>query len=143
MSEDQIRILFQRIDNLKIDQQAAWGKMNVSQMICHCADGVRMALGTKNPKVYGNISREKIIELAKAGKTVPTPEGYGQVEGDGTPATDFENDMQILKDLIMEFSKLKEDFVFPPHAYFGTLIRERWNDLVLYHLDHHLKQFGV
>ena len=63
MTEDQINILYQRIDNLNINQKAIWGKMNVSQMICHCADGIRMALGTKNPKVYGNISREEVIEL--------------------------------------------------------------------------------
>lgn len=143
MNEDQIRTLFQRIDNLQIDQKAAWGKMNVNQMICHCADGIRMALGTKNPTVYGNISREEVLALTKAGKTVPTPQGYGQVEGEGTPPTNFESDKQLLKGLINEFSKLDEAFAFPPHAYFGTLTRERWNGLVIYHLDHHLKQFGV
>jgi Protein of unknown function (DUF1569) len=143
MNEDQVRTFYQRINNLKIDQKAVWGKMNVSQMICHCADGIRMALGTKNPKVYGNISRDEIIELAKAGKTVPTPDGYGQVEGDGTPPIDFESDKQLLKDLIKEFSKPDEAFVFPPHAYFGSMTREQWVSLVIYHLDHHLKQFGV
>lgn len=143
MTEDQTNILYQRIDNLNINQKAIWGKMNVSQMICHCADGIRMALGTKNPKVYGNISREEVIELSKAGKTVPTPEGFGQVEGDGTSPVDFESDKQLLKDLINEFSKLDEAFAFPSHAYFGTLTKERWDGLVVYHLDHHLKQFGV
>ncbi len=143
MNEDQIRTLYQRIDNLKIDQKAVWGKMNVSQMICHCADGIRMALGTKKPTAYGTRSAAEIMALAKAGKIVPTPPGFGQVEGEGTPSVDFEKDRQLLKDLIMEFSKSDKDFIFAPHAYFGTVTRERWNILVIYHLDHHLKQFGV
>jgi hypothetical protein len=126
-----------------MDQKAAWGKMNVSQMVCHCADQIRLALGTKMATSQRSINPEEIIALAKAGKTVPTPPGFDQVAGEGTPPIDFESDKQTLKGLIIEFSKLDKDFAFPPHPYFGTVTRERWNGLVIYHLDYHLKQFGV
>ena len=143
MTEDQINTFYQRIDNLKIDEKAIWGQMTVTQMLCHCADQIRMALGTKKPTVYGTRAAAEIMALAKTGQIVPTPPGFGQVEGEGTPSINFEKDRQLLKGLIIEFSKSDKDFIFAPHAYFGTVTRERWNTLVIYHLDHHLKQFGV
>ena len=49
-------------------------------MLCHCADQIRLALGTIRAEEYGALTPEKVITLSKAGKTVPAAKGLGQVE---------------------------------------------------------------
>lgn len=143
MIENDIKVFFERIDRLTLDHKPLFGKMNVSQMICHCADQIRMALGSKIPLEYGNVDVKEIMALAKAGKSVPAPKGLGQVEGEGTPPTDFENDKKLLKETVLEFANWKEEEPMADHAYFGPADKTRWTKMVIYHLDHHLKQFGV
>lgn len=133
----------QRIDRLSLAHKPTFGKMNVRQMVCHCTDFYRMALGTKLPEEYDRFTTDALKALAKAGKTVPAPAGFGQVEGKGTAPTDFENDKELLKRSIIDFYDLPPDYVFARHAYFGFLSREKWLALAAYHLNHHLEQFGV
>lgn len=112
-------------------------------MVCHCADFFRMAKGTKQAGEYGKVDPEEIKSLARSGKTTPTPKGFGQVEGGGTKPTEFEKDKMVLKDFILEFSRLSEDYKFAVHPYFGELDHRGWTGLAIYHLNHHLGQFGV
>lgn len=142
MAEEQVQQIFQRIDNLKAEQKALFGKMNAHQMICHCADQLRLAIGTKTSIEYDREFANEVIALAKAGKPVPTPKGLGQVEGDGTKPTDFENDKKILKEHILTFQNLPMNG-YAPHPYFGRIDKNRWDGLVAYHLNHHLRQFNV
>ncbi len=143
MNEVQIKQFFERIENLTLESKQSFGKMNVNQMVCHCTDFYRMANGTKKANDYGKISPNDIIELVKSSKSTPAPNGFGQVEGDGTQPTDLKNDKRILKEHILEFSKLPENYKFTLYPYFGDIDRKRWNELELYHLNHHLEQFGV
>jgi len=110
-------------------------------MVCHCTDFFRLALGHKMAEEYNVVDPKEIMALSLSGKTVPTPKGFGQIEGDGTLPTNLENDKIILKEFIFEFSKFNGDFA--EHPYFGMMDRKRWEELAAYHLNHHLKQFGV
>jgi len=143
VTEKQILQFFARIDNLTSGQKPLFGRMNVNQMICHCTDLFRMAKGTKKAREYGQVDPNEIILLAKSLKSTPTPKGFGQIEGEGTMPTDLENDKKILKDHILEFSELPEDYKYALHPYFGEINRKRWIGLVIYHLNHHLGQFNV
>jgi hypothetical protein len=143
MIEIQIQQFFDRIEGLNLELKPAFGKMNVNQMVCHCADFYSMAKGTKSANEYGKVDSSAIIALAKAGKPAPTPSGFGQTEGEGTATTDLENDKRILKDHILEFSKFPETYEFASHPYFGKISYKRWCGLEMYHLHHHLEQFGV
>ncbi|MGI9551965.1 MAG: DUF1569 domain-containing protein [Aurantibacter sp.] len=143
MTNKEITSFFQRIAHLTPEQKPLFGKMNAHQMVCHCTDQIRLALGTLKAKEYGKLSPKEVFAFSNVGRTVPTPKGLGQVEGDGTKPTTFENDVVILKRHISEFSKLDSNFEFGAHPYFGMLNKEKWTSLTLYHLDHHLKQFGV
>jgi len=120
VSEEQIVHFFKRIDILGSEHKPLFGEMNVNQMICHCTDFFRLANGSKKAFEYGVVDPKSINSLAKSNKPIPTPKGFGQVEGDGTLPTNLENDKKILKEHILEFSKLP-----------------------IFHLDHHLKQFNV
>lgn len=143
MTEILIQQFFERIDNLTINSKASFGKMNVNQMVCHCTDFFKMVNGTKKANAYGKINPMEATELAKSGKTVPTPDGFGQVEGDGTQPVDLDSDKKILKEHILEFSKFSEKYEFAKHPIFGDMDYKRWNGLSIYHLNHHLEQFGV
>ena len=64
MTGDDLKGFFERIDRLTPDHKPLFGKMNVNQMVCHCADQVRMALGSKIPLEYGNVDAKEIIAMA-------------------------------------------------------------------------------
>ena len=135
--------LYGNLYDLLEPNENTFGKMDVNQMVCHCTDFFRMAKGTKKAEEYGTIGSAEIKALAPAGETIPAPKGFGQVEGQATKPTDLENDKKILKDHIRWFSQLPEDFDLAPHPYFDKMDSEKWIALAIYHLDHHLKQFGV
>jgi hypothetical protein len=141
--EEQIDALLQRIDQLSIDHKGSFGVMTVNQMVCHCTDQLRVALGTKTIGDQGVFDVSEIIALAKTGRPVPTPKGLGQAEGDGTTPTNLESDKEVLKRHLLDFSKLPDDFQYAPHPYFGKIDKNRWTHLVIYHLNHHLAQFNV
>ena len=50
-----------RIEKLNSNAPAKWGKMNASQMICHCADQLRLANGTKQSKFVGNFMLTTVL----------------------------------------------------------------------------------
>jgi hypothetical protein len=143
MKEEEIEIIFQRLDQLKIDSIPLFGKMNAHQMVCHCTDQIRLALGTFMAEEYGRLEPKEVIALSKAGKTVPAAKGLGQVEGGGTKPINFSTDVKLLKQHILDFSMLNENFEFGLHPYFGHMTKEKWIRLTLYHLNHHFNQFGL
>ena len=102
-----------------------------------------MANGTKKAEEYGVIDSKKILKLSRSGKTAPTPKGFGQTEGQGTLPIDIESDKKTLKEHILAFSKMDEDYEFAEHPYFGKISFERWIELAIDHLNHHLKQFNA
>jgi hypothetical protein len=143
MSEKEIHDFFDRIDTLAANAKPIFGKMNVNQMICHCTDQIRLALNTIRAKEYGGLTSKEVMVLSSAGKTVPVAKGLGQVEGGGTQPTHFRNDVVLLKQHILMFSQLDNDFVCGPHPYFGQLNKAKWTRITKYHLDYHLSQFNV
>jgi len=143
MTEQQIKKITERIDCLDVKSEALFGQMNVNQMVCHCTDFFRMAKGEKKALEHTILSSSEIINIAKSGKTAPTPKGFGQIEGEGTLPTNLKKDKILLKEYLLAFSELSDQFNFALHPYFGKMNREKWVKLAIYHLDHHLKQFGV
>jgi len=143
MTEDNVKYFISRINKLKPEQKALFGKMNVNQMVCHCTDLLRVALGILKATEYDMVDPKEIILLSKSGKPVPTPKEFDQVEGGGTKPTTLENDKKVLKELLLEFSRLEDGFSYAPHPYFGKIGKKRWNEITAYHLNHHLEQFNV
>lgn len=143
MTEEQAQVFFDRIDLLTSTHLANWGKMNVHQMVCHCTDLIRLATGGLKAHEYGKVDPAEMIALAKARKPVPTPKGLDQVKGEGTAPCEFEADKKLLKSFISSFVGKSEEYVFFDHPYFGKLSKKEWSDLIVYHLNHHLKQFNV
>lgn len=142
MKDGRIQEFRERIQALNIDNQPIFGQMNAHQMLVHCADQLRLAKGEIETE-FGKLDPSEVIALAKAGKTVQAPKGLDQVKGEGTQLTSFENDKELLIELIKEFQALPDDFVFTDHPYLGKKDKVGWSKLVVYHLNHHLTQFRM
>lgn len=137
-----------RIERLTPQSDRLWGKMTVGQMLCHVTDQIRMAVGKIPARFVGNAFTKTIGKyMVLAGFQMPKGRIMSVRElnqdKDGTPPKDFENDRG---DLLQTLRGFGEDFGparSRPHPAFGEMSRKQWGRLILLHLDHHLRQFGV
>ncbi|HEX8249656.1 MAG TPA: DUF1569 domain-containing protein [Pyrinomonadaceae bacterium] len=145
--EQKCRAVINRINRLTPESKALWGKMNVSEMLCHCADGLRMATGErevadKSNFLFRTILKPLVIYALPMPKGAPTAKEINPMI-DGTKPTDFEADRQALISCIENMCSLLENHAWAPHAAFGKMNRKQWGLLAHKHIDHHLKQFGA
>lgn len=140
MTFEDLRELLARVENLQSDAQAKFGRMNAHQMMCHVSDQIRVALGQKTDVLTGGMNPKEVIKRSLAGEFVPTPKGMGQVENEGTAPSEFKLDKAHLEQLLQTL--YDTDSILFPHPYFGDLPKEKWLRITLFHMDHHLKQFG-
>lgn len=102
--------ILHRIEKLNSTTPAKWGKMNANQMICHCADQLRLANGTKQSVFVGNLMlttvfKWLILTVLKAPKgKIETVKELKQGAG-GTNPTTFENDKESLIELVRNFDE--------------------------------------
>ncbi|MNV07020.1 hypothetical protein D3C71_974290 [compost metagenome] len=134
-----------RINQLQADSQATWGKMNVSQMLDHCSETMKVARGEKELKrlflsyVMGSLMKKSFYNDNPIPKNSPTHKTFII-----TTASDFEKAKKELIDHLTAFQEGgMEKCTDAPHSFFGKLTKEQWGLGMYKHLDHHLKQFGV
>jgi hypothetical protein len=147
MTAAQEKAIKARIAALSPESKALWGKMNVHQMLCHCADQLRLTLGDLTAKPFGGWFNRTILKFlvlyvikAPKGKVKTAPE-VAQEHG-GTQPTSFEEDRNTLLELIDRFLS-NPQAKMNPHPSFGKMSRKEWARLIHIHLDFHLTQFGV
>ncbi len=136
-----------RLNKLQPNTEALWGSMTVSQMLAHMNDAFRISLGMKNAVDKSNFISNKIVfpiavyMLPSFPKNAGTAFELNQKEGGSTPR-DFYTELEFLKKMMDIFNE-REGSKLKPHPMFGTLNKKQWRDLLIKHLDHHLKQYGV
>ena len=131
-----------RIELVTAEDKPLFGKMNVRQMICHCADQFRMMFGEIEGLKKQNVDLAKLKEMVARNETVPTVEGLDQAAGGGTKPTELHKDKETLIAYLNRFNITGDDYKFSFHPYYGDINKAVWERLVVHHLDHHLKQFG-
>ncbi len=133
----------QRLDRLKPDTAAVWGRMNTRQMMAHVVDALRMAIGDlkaeeKKLPIRFTPLKQLIIYGPPFPKNAPTaPELMGR------QADDWDAECARLRELMDSFASRPRDMALPRHPAFGQLSRRAWGVLSYKHLDHHFRQFGV
>ena len=136
-----------RINKLTPDTKGLWGKMDVSQMLTHMNDAFRIALGMK-PAVDTSNFYTHYIMLPVAVYVLPFwPKGEATAneldqQKEGSKPRDFYTELEFLLKMIDVFNERGETKL-KPHPMFGKLSKKQWRDLLVKHLNHHLKQFGV
>ncbi len=139
--------LVARVNRLTPESKALWGKMNVGEMLCHCLDGNKMALGEIPPTDKSNFFTRSFVKFLVV-YVVPIPKGAPAPPEinpliSGTKPQDFERERQLLIDDINNFANLNAEDFKGKHHIFGKLTPDQWGRLGYKHLHHHLKQFGV
>ncbi len=136
-----------RLNRLTPESKALWGKMSVGEMLCHCLDGSKMALGAIPPTDKSNFFTRSLVKYLVV-YVVPIPKGAPappeiNPHKNGTKPTSFENERRLLIEDINNFADLQPQDFKGKHHIFGNLTHNQWGRLGYKHLDHHLKQFGV
>ena len=138
--------IFERIEQLQSDTAAQWGKMNVAQMLTHCQQPLKLALGEVRGKrtlislLFGGYARKSFVERdAPFKKNLPTDKNFIVAD-----ARVFQEEREKLVAYLQRFLAAGPDGMNPePHPFFGKMTGKNWGVLTWKHLDHHLRQFGV
>jgi len=134
-----------RINKLSPESQHLWGKMNVNQMLTHCALSMESALGDKFypqvllGKLVGRFIKFTISNGKPFPKNAPTNPSFVV-----TDTKEFNVEKEKLIDLTKKFSSGGEEkCTRNPHSFFGKISPHEWGILMYKHIDHHLKQFNA
>lgn len=137
--------IINRIDELHPNSKPMWGKMSVSQMLAHCIEPIKVAMGETKLKrnlfgiLFGKTAKKKLISESPFPKNLPTVKSFLV-----TNEPDFYASQQSLKDAIQKmYDTDKKEMAARPHPFFGKMTENEWGVLGYKHLDHHLKQFDV
>ena len=138
---------YNRMKLLTPTKQSKWGSMTVEQMLAHMNDAFKLSLGMKESVDTSNFFWNKIlfpiIVYAYPGfpKNSPTAPELNQKDK-GTAARDFYTEFEFLRKMMEVFNE-REESKLKHHPLFGVLNKKQWCDLLVKHLDYHLRQFGV
>lgn len=136
--------ILQRIDQLSSSANPQWGKMNVGQMLAHCANAIETPLGIRRPprnllgKLIGRFIKPSYVGEETFKKNNPTDPQFKITDN-----RNFETEKVRLKNYVSQFSKGPDTCKNNLHPFFGELTGVEWARSQYKHLDHHLRQFNA
>lgn len=136
--------LLTRINSLTLQNNAQWGKMNVSQMLKHCTLCDEMFFGKIMIK---RVFIGRLIGPMLLRKALKDEQGFGK-NSPTSPllkTTGQQCDIDLQKkewiSSIEQFANYnKQNFV---HPFFGPMTKDQVGLFAYKHADHHLIQFGA
>ncbi len=137
--------IMKRIDALKPDARALWGKMNVNQGLRHMAVAFDIPLGILDPTVANAPKMPKwllkffLLNMPPPKEKAETFKEMNMVENKINP-NDFEAEKKNLKAMLEKFAAAQS--LIPENKLAGKFKRDDWGKLNYNHTDHHLRQFG-
>ena len=139
--------LLRRLESVRPDSAARWGRMSAHQMICHLGDAMRVAANQKTVGSVGGRLERTLIKWIALYLPVRWPTGVRTVteidqESGGTKPQDFVSDVRELESRLRRFVD-DEQTMCPMHPIFGPMSRQAWLRWAYLHADHHLRQFGA
>lgn len=134
-----------RLEALKGDVVPQWGKMNGAQMLAHCKEPLKTALGKSTLK-RPNFLMQLLFKSIKKSmysdkpwkKNLPTAREYKVID-----EKDFTEEKNELRTLIEELYAKRNMEEWPIHPVWGAFTPEQWGKFQYKHLDHHFRQFNV
>jgi hypothetical protein len=135
--------LLSRLATLEPGAPARWGRMNAPQMLAHCAEGLRMALGEVwirrgLPSLIGWAFKKLAYDERPFHQGAPTARELRVAD-----PRDFSIEKTRLLEALHKLEAGPQAVGNPVHPFFGRLDGEQWGVLLYKHLDHHFRQFGV
>ncbi len=137
--------IVRRLSGLQPSSPRQWGKMNVAQMMAHCAVALEVPCGDriKKQRLMGRVLapfvRSTVLGEKAFMRGAPTDPDFRIVD-----ERDFETERRRLATLVDRFcSRGPARVEGVVHSFFGRLTADEWGRLMYKHLDHHLRQFGA
>jgi hypothetical protein len=136
----------ERMEQLRLDSEPLWGRMNAPQALAHCSAAVEWAVGDRiPPRMFLGRIMGRIVKPMVFGNDEPmrrnSPTAKDLVVQD---ERDLGTERGRLRGLLDRFAAAGPNgCTTHPHSFFGRLTPEEWATLMYKHLDHHLRQFGV
>jgi hypothetical protein len=137
--------LLARIESLRPDAPAAWGRMDPARALAHAAAALEAATGVLPVKrkwigyLLGPLVKGLLLGPRPFSRNAPTAPEF-LVPG----PRDFATEKARLLAAIERFAALgRAGLEGRGHALVGPLTGEQWGRLQGKHLDHHLRQFGA
>ncbi len=136
--------IVRRLSGLQPSSPRQWGRMNVAQMLAHCAVALEVPCGdrVKGQRLLGRVLapfvRSSVLGDKPFIRSAPTDPDYRIVD-----EREFESEkarLAALIDRVCGRGPAGADGVV--HSFFGRLTGDQWGRLLYKHLDHHLRQFG-
>lgn len=143
-----IKVLLGRLQRIRPETRALWGRMNAHQMVCHLNDSFGLAMGDKTASEDINVFSRTLMKWGalylpvRWPKGVPTRPEMDQLGG-GTRPVEFSHDRAALAAAMERFTLQPDTFQSARHPVFAELTRWEWNRWGYLHADHHFRQFGV
>ena len=139
------RSILDRIDGLNPQSQRQWGKMEIAQMMAHCAVPLEQAASGRQVrqrligKLLAPFVRGSILGEKPFGRNAPTDPDFKVAD-----PRDFAQEKTRLLAAIDAFVRRGPDAMGnQTHPFFGRMRGQQWGWLMYKHLDHHLRQFGA
>jgi hypothetical protein len=139
--------IIRRLQTVRPEATAKWGRMSAHQMVCHLADSMRMALNQRTTSTATGPLQRTLVKWIALYLPLPWPAGIPtrpevDQEAGGTRPLTFGSDMENLQSLLRSMT---DDHMptCPTHPIFGPMSRPAWLRWAYLHADHHLRQFGV
>jgi hypothetical protein len=134
--------IINRINKLTPDTKPLWGKMTVAQMMAHCIEGFRSAYGEIKLKrsfigiLFGGMAKKSVMGDKPFKRDLPTDKNF---------IIRYERNFEEEKNKLTAYVKKFEvrALTKDTHPFFGKMTTDEWDKLMVKHLDHHLRQFGV
>ncbi|MBI2690213.1 MAG: DUF1569 domain-containing protein [Acidobacteria bacterium] len=148
LNSESTQVLLDRLQRVRPDSRALWGKMNAHQMVCHLNDSFGLAMGAKTASEDITLFNRTFIRWValhtplKWPKGVPTRPEMDQLAS-GTRPIEFSYDKTALAAVVERFANQPRTFQFSRHPIFGELSDWEWLRWGYLHADHHFRQFGV
>ncbi len=137
--------LVDRLNKLTSESKPLWGKMNVSQMLAHLQQPLKVSLGEQKLKrsfvglLFGKMAKKKMLGENGFGKNLPTDPNF-IIKGD----RHFEQERTATIEYLTRLTSGGADVLTKEaHPFFGKMTENDWDKLNWMHIDHHLRQFGV
>ena len=147
-----------RIDRMEPESVPRWGTISASEMICHAADQLRVALGdvhaapgpfrlrlgSREVKLPPGPLRYRCLRQVLVHR-VPWPRTLfgAPPEAFSTAPGRWPDDVAALHALVERVGRRDPAAAWGTHPVFGPISGEEWRLLCWKHLDHHLRQFGL
>lgn len=133
--------ILERLNKLTPASQPEWGKMDVGQMLAHCAEAQDVYNGKplKAPiwmKLFRPMLRPMLLADKDFSRNAPTLDQFRMEEPE-----DFAQQRERLVNSLRTMHALRRHSL--KHPLLGMMTSDEVGWITWKHLDHHLRQFGV